>query len=36
VTKKVNNTKITLRTPADGVKVISEVQVAGEAFNHIL
>ena len=36
VAKKVGNTKITLRTTADGVKEIADVQVAGEAFKHIL
>jgi hypothetical protein len=36
VTKKVNNTKITVRTNAAGEKEIAEVQVAGEAFKHLL
>ena len=36
VTKAVNNTKITLRTNAAGEKEIAEVQVAGEAFKHLL
>ena len=36
VDKKVNNTKITLRTNAAGEKEIAEVQVAGEAFKHLL
>ncbi|HZS04768.1 MAG TPA: hypothetical protein VFD58_08030 [Blastocatellia bacterium] len=36
VTQKVNNTKITLRTNAAGEKEIAEVQVAGEAFKHLL
>jgi hypothetical protein len=36
VTKKVNNTKITLRTNAAGEKEIAEVQVAGEAFKHLM
>ena len=36
VTKKVSNTKITLRTNAAGEKEIAEVQVAGEAFKHLL
>lgn len=36
VTTKVNNTKITLRTNASGEKEIAEVQVAGEAFKHLL
>jgi hypothetical protein len=34
--EKVNKTKITLRTNAAGEKEIAEVQVAGEAFKHIL
>jgi len=36
VTKKVNNTKITLRTNDRGEKEIAAVQVAGEAFKHLL
>src|SRR5262245_11538328 len=36
VANKVNNTKITLRTNAAGVKEITEVQVAGEAYKHLL
>ena len=36
VAKKVSNTKITLRTNAVGEKEIAEVQVAGEAFKHLL
>jgi len=36
VTKKVSNTQITLRTNAAGEKEIAEVQVAGEAFRHLL
>lgn len=36
VIKKVSNTKITLRTGAGGEKEIAEVQVAGEAFKHLL
>lgn len=36
VTKKVSNTKITLRTNAAGEKEIAEVQVADEAFKHLL
>ena len=36
VSKKVNNTKITLRTSATGVKEISEIQIAGETIKHIL
>lgn len=36
VTKSVNNTKITLRTNAAGEKEVAEVQVAGEAFKHLL
>jgi hypothetical protein len=36
VTQKLNNTKITLRTNAAGEKEIAEVQVAGEAFKHLL
>lgn len=36
VTKKVSNTKITLRTNAAGEKEIAEVQVAGEAFKHLM
>ena len=36
VTKKVSNTKITLRTNAAGEKEIAEVQVAGEAFKHLI
>lgn len=36
VTKSVNNTKITLRTNAAGEKEIAEIQVAGEAFKHLL
>ena len=31
-----NNTKITLRTNAAGEKEIAEVQVAGEAYKHLL
>src|SRR5262245_56267074 len=34
--EKVNKTKITLRTNAAGEKEIAEVQVAGEAFKHLL
>ena len=36
VTKKVSNTKIMLRTNAAGEKEIAEVQVAGEAFKHLM
>jgi len=36
VNKMVNNTKITLRTNTAGEKEIAEVQVAGEAFKHLL
>jgi len=36
VTKKVSNTRITLRTNAAGEKEIAEVQVAGEAFKHLM
>jgi co-chaperonin GroES (HSP10) len=36
VAKKVGNTRITLRTNAAGEKEIAEVQVAGEAFKHLL
>jgi hypothetical protein len=36
VDKKVNNTKITLRTNAAGEKEVAEVQVPGEAFRHVL
>src|SRR5574341_1144762 len=36
VAKKVSNTKITLRTNAAGEKEIAEVQVAGEAFKHLM
>lgn len=36
VTRKVSNTQITLRTNAAGEKEIAEVQVAGEAFKHLL
>ena len=36
VDKKVNNTKITLRTNAAGEKEVAEVQIAGEAFKHLL
>lgn len=36
VDKKAGNTKITLRTNSAGQKEIAEVQVAGEAFKHIL
>jgi len=36
VAKKVSNTKITLRTNAAGEKEVAEVQVAGEAFKHLL
>ena len=35
VDKKVNTTKIELRTNAKGEKEVAEVQVAGEAFKHI-
>ena len=34
--KKVSNTKLTLRTNDRGEKEIAEVQVAGEAFKHLL
>lgn len=34
--KKVNNTQVTLRTNAAGEKEIAEVQVAGEAFKHLM
>jgi hypothetical protein len=34
--EKVNKTKITLRTTTAGEKEIAEVQVAGEAFKHLL
>ena len=33
---KINKTSITLRTNAAGEKEIAEVQVAGEAFKHLL
>jgi hypothetical protein len=33
---KVNRTRITLRTNAAGEKEVAEVQVAGEAFKHVL
>ena len=33
---KVNKTKITVRTNAAGEKEVAEVQVAGEAFKHLL
>jgi len=36
VANKVSNTKITLRTNAAGEKEIAEVQVAGEAYKHLL
>jgi hypothetical protein len=36
ITKKVSNTKITLRTNAAGQKEVAEVQVAGESFKHLL
>ncbi len=36
VAKKASNTKITLRTNAAGEKEIAEVQIAGEAFKHLL
>ena len=36
VGKKVSNTRIALRTNAAGEKEIAEVQVAGEAFKHLL
>lgn len=36
VAKKVSNTKITLRNNDMGGKEIAEIQVAGEAFKHIL
>jgi len=36
VAKKVSNTRITLRTNAAGEKEISEAQIAGEAFKHLL
>ena len=36
VTKAVSNTKVTLRTNAAGEKEVAEVQVAGEAFKHLL
>jgi len=36
VANKASNTKITLRTNAAGEKEIAEVQVAGEAFKHLL
>jgi uncharacterized protein YwlG (UPF0340 family) len=35
-TKKVGNTKITLRTNAAGEKEVAEIQVAGESFKHLL
>lgn len=34
--KSVNNTRITLRTSAAGVKEVSEIQIAGETIKHIL
>src|SRR5436190_20738029 len=36
VTKKVSNTQITLRTNGAGEKEVAEIQVAGEAFKHLL
>lgn len=36
VSQKVGNTTIVLRTNASGEKEIAEVQVAGEAFKHLL
>jgi hypothetical protein len=36
VAKKASDTKITLRTNAAGEREIAEVQVAGEAFKHLL
>jgi hypothetical protein len=36
ISKKVSNTKITLRTNARGEREVAEVEVAGEAFKHIL
>ena len=36
VTKKVSSTKITLRTNDKGEKEIAAVQVAGEAFKHLM
>ena len=36
VAKKTSNTRITLRTNAAGEKEIAEIQVAGEAFKHLL
>ena len=36
VNKSVNNTRITLRTSAAGVKEVSEIQIAGETIKHIL
>lgn len=36
VAKKVSNTAITFRTNAAGEKEITEIQVAGEAFRHLL
>ena len=36
VTKAVKNTQVTLRTNVAGEKEIAEVQVAGEAFKHLL
>jgi hypothetical protein len=36
VAKAVGNTTITLRTNAAGEKEIAEVQIAGEAFKHLL
>jgi hypothetical protein len=36
VTRKANKTKITLRTNTAGEKEIAEVQVAGEAFKHLM
>jgi hypothetical protein len=36
VSKKVSNTKLTLRTNAKGEREVAEVEVAGEAFRHLL
>jgi hypothetical protein len=36
ISKKVSNTKITLRTNARGEREVAEVEVAGEAFRHLL
>ena len=36
VNKSVSNTKVTLRTNAAGEKEIADVQVAGEAFKHLM